>query len=260
MSWVRRLRFLVCRFYWENQIRLGAFLSYQSSFLMRWKMRFGESQVLACVFGGEVDFMGGGDHPVTVIARAGKRLSRLELYECEPSDGEDCLDRGRFQLVKDVEAQPVLGSGVHIFITSDRDRGKRYFVRAYDDRGRHRDSSFVVSKIEELPTTRREETLSVQPGYPPVFTWPAPEDDNYWISFLMIVDPEKEKLVTGVYSWANRWAFPFVTKVPYYYHDSIPVPSLEPGRPYMATYLAVDREGWIPYLDHATVERPPAEG
>ena len=253
---VFRAWFLAHRFYWENMIRLGAFLSYQSSFFMRWKLNFGESQVLACVFGGDVAFMGGRDHPVTIIVRTGKRLSGLELYECDASDGRDCLDKANFVLVDDATAMPVLGSGVHFFVTSDRTSGKSYFVRAYDENGRPRDSGFVVAKIEELPTAVREQTLATRPGYPPSFAWPAPKDENYWISFVMIVDPESQQLVTGVYSWATTWTFPFVTKVPFYYHDAIPIPSLEAGKTYMATYLAIDREGWIPYIDSVEVRRP----
>jgi hypothetical protein len=133
--------------------------------------------------------------------------------------------------------------------------GKSYFVRAYDDNGRSRDSGFVVSEIEELPAAVREQALTVKPGYPPSFSWPAPEDENYWISFVRIVHPDTQELVTGVYSWATTWTFPFVTKVPYYYHDAIPVPSLEPGKSYITTYLAIDREGWIPYIDSVQIRR-----
>lgn len=32
--------------------------------------------------------------------------------------------------------------------------------------------------------------------------------------------------------------------------------ALEPGEPYQAVYFAIDREGWIPYLNMLPVERP----
>lgn len=71
----------------------------------------------------------------------------------------------------------------------------------------------------------------------------------------MIFSAKTMRLKTGIYSWANRWRFPFVNRDPYYYHDALPVPSLEPGELYQAVYFAIDREGWIPYPDMLPVER-----
>ena len=74
-----RLAFLIRRFYWENFIRLGAFLSCQSSFFLRRKLRFGRENILACAFGGEVEFLGKDSHPITILVRAGDQIDGLEL-------------------------------------------------------------------------------------------------------------------------------------------------------------------------------------
>ena len=249
-----RLRFLFHRFYWENFIRFGAFLSYESSFFLRWKLRFGRENILACAFGGEMELLGRDKHPVTILVRAGDRIGGLELFECDPDTGDDCFDKSHYTRV-DCPAIPIFGNGIHMFVTGETAGRKSYFVRGYqgDD---IRDTTLVFSKIDEHPTVRRERVLGIDRSYPPTFTWLPPEDGNYWISFLMVFSTGSMKLVTGIYSWANRWRFPFVNRVPYYYHDALPVPALEPGEPYQAVYFAIDREGWIPYLDMVPVERP----
>ncbi|MDP6349500.1 MAG: hypothetical protein QF719_11490 [Chloroflexota bacterium] len=132
---------------------------------------------------------------------------------------------------------------------------KSYFVRGY--RGDEvRDTTLVFSKIDEQPTVRRERALTAGSGRTPTFTWPEPQNGNYWISFLMVHTAKSMKLITGIYSWANRWRFPFVNRVPYYYHGALPVPALEAGEGYGAVYFAIDREGWIPYLDTMMLEGP----
>ncbi len=249
-----RLTFLVYRFYWENFIRLGAFFSYQSSFFLRWKLRFGRENILACAFGGEVELLGKDSHPVTIIVRAGDRIGNLELFECDPDLGHDCYNKSHYTRA-DYPAVPILGNGIHMIVTGETAGRKSYFVRGYQG-DKVRDTTLVFSKIDQHPTVRREGALSVDGAYPPTFTWPEPRDSDYWISFLMIFSPATMRLKIGVYSWANRWRFPFVNRAPYYYHDALPVPTLEPGEPYQAVYLAIDREGWIPFLDMVPVERP----
>ena len=249
-----RLRFLLYRFYWESFIRLGAFLSYQSSFFLRWKLRFGRENILACAYGGQVDLLGKSDHPVTIMVRAGDRIENLQLFECDPARGLDPYNRSHYTRT-DLPAEPVLGNGIHMFVTGETAGRKSYFVRGFQGDA-IRDTTLVFSKIEEQPTVRRPGVLEIDRAYSPTFTWPAPRDGNYWISFLMVFSTSRMRLVTGVYSWATRWRFPFVNRVPYYYHDALPVPSLDPDDTYQAVYFAIDREGWIPYLDTVPVQRP----
>jgi hypothetical protein len=249
-----RARFLLRRLYWENFIRLGAFLSYQSSFFLRWKLRFGRENILACAYGGTVDLLGKQEHPVTIMVRAGDRITNLELFECDPDAGLDAFNRDHYTKA-DCVGMPVLGGGIHMFVTEETTGRKSYFVRGHRG-GEVRDTTLVFTKIDEQPTVRREGALTADSGHTPTFTWPEPQDGNYWISFLMVHTAKSMKLITGIYSWANRWRFPFVNRVPYYYHDALPVPALEAGEEYGAVYFAIDREGWIPYLDTMMLEGP----
>ena len=69
------------------------------------------------------------------------------------------------------------------------------------------------------------------------------------MSLLLVSDVEQDELVSGVYSHGRYWTFPNVARVPFYYHRPAPQPAIEPGRSYAATYVAVDRDGWIAYVD-----------
>ncbi len=77
---------------------------------------------------------------------------------------------------------------------------------------------------------------------------------DLWVSFLLVVRLATMCMITGVYFWATSRRSPFINRVPYYYHDLKPAPTLEPGDTYEATYMAVDREGWIPYIDSRMFE------
>ena len=123
-----RLAFLIRRFYWENFIRLGAFLSYQSSFFLRRKLRFGRENILACTFGGEVEFLGKDSHPITILVRAGDQIDGLELFECDPGLGNDCYNKSHYTRV-DYPVIPIFGNGLHMFVSDETAGRKSYFVR-----------------------------------------------------------------------------------------------------------------------------------
>ena len=106
-----------------------------------------------------------------------------------------------------------------------------------------------MAKIDDQPTTRQPGTLDAGISGRPELRWSAFTEPDLWISFLMVVRPATMSMITGIYSWTTSWRFPFINRVPYYYHDPTPAPTLEPGETYEATYMAVDLDGWIPYID-----------
>ena len=69
--------------------------------------------------------MGQRKDPVTIMARAGKKIESLELYECDPSSGKACLDKSEFTRVDGVPIMPVFGGGIHMISTTEFTGGKR---------------------------------------------------------------------------------------------------------------------------------------
>ena len=220
---------------------------YRNRWLRRLQLRYVENKVLACAFGGEVEFLGGRDHPVTLLARSGRDVERYALYECEPASSRRWARGTAFRRVDGVEVTPIAGMGLHKFVTTNRSDDRRYFVRATAG-ARVYDSNVVRAKIGSQPTVRQAEILAANRVNPPSFSWP-PVGGRGAVSLLLVSDVEQDELVSGVYSHGRYWTFPNVARVPFYYHRPAPQPAIEPGRSYAATYVAVDRDGWIAYVD-----------
>ncbi|MCZ6544855.1 MAG: hypothetical protein O6913_04005 [Chloroflexi bacterium] len=251
-----RIRFHATRTLMDGALRLAVAASGPSDRIWRWKNRRADGMVMACGFGGPAELLDIPEYPVTILARVGAGTERLELYDWDASSSPGSgLHRSDFALVPDLPAAPMFGpGGIHMFMTQDRGGDKHYFVRAYRD-GKPHDSDIVFSKIDSQPTQRRDAALEVSTASAPSFAWPN-SDGDVWTSFLMVLEGPERRLVTGIYSWDDRWTFPDIRRVPYFYHPETPRPQLSPGVDYEAVYVAVDRDRWITFLDSAKFTVP----
>lgn len=242
-----RARFLARRRVRDGLLRLAVAASGPSDRVWRAKNRIADGLVMASALGGPAGLFDIPDYPTTILARAGGHVERLELFAAAPGSG---YRRSDFSQVDGVAPAPMFGrGGIHMFMTTDRVGGMRYFVRAWIDGTAH-DSDVALSKIESAPTVRRAGALQLQrDSGSATFSWPRFREPGLWTSFLLVLQGPERLMTTGVYSWDERWRFPDVRHVPFFYHPTAPPPSLTPGSDYEAVYVAIDRDRWIPYLD-----------
>ena len=73
--------------------------------------------------------------------------------------------------------------------------------------------------------------------------------DRLQRAFLLVLHGADNRLMTGISTWDNRWTCPHVDRVPLYYHDPEPAPSMQPGKSCEAIYFAVGHDGWITIAD-----------
>ncbi len=237
----------------RSAIRMAVWLSYRNRFLRRRVLRMADGMVMACAFGGRLQFLGQGRHPVTILVRAGADVDRFELFAADPVDGQPCLDRAAFARVIDAVVAPAFGAGIHRIVTDNHTVDRSYFVRVHVD-GRTRDSDIIRAKIASQPTRSDPDALRSDDNAAPTFTWQPSHGGDTWMSFLLVTrapdQPDANRsLLTAVYSRATAWTFPDVRRVPFYYHPLTPAPRLQPGDEYEVTRLAIDSDGWITDLD-----------
>jgi len=229
------------RFY-ESFVRLGAELSYRSGVARTAKMTLGNKMLLACCYGGINNFMSNGKAPVSIMFRPALGSKNFVLMECKPSAKNLCINKNEFEPLKLKSKR--LFDNLYLFTTKNKNKDHKYYIKAENGK-RVITSGLLDSKVSKFPTKRKEGIVK-KLGI--IFSWPPSKEDNFWISFIAILDKNGE-LVTGVYNFANTWKFPDVKYVPYYYHNAKPTPRLKKGEKYKAIYLAIDRQGWIPYID-----------
>ena len=255
-------RFLVGRFVQRAAIRVSARLATHNPIARRAVLRMGRRMVMACAYGGELDLLGRGHHPATILVRGPAAVERFELFECAAAEHANhrCFEKRTYQPLPDAETMPVFGADIHRIVTKNTRDDRHYFVRAHLAGG-SRDSDIMHAKLASQPTRHAAKALRVESGATPTLRWPEQQDRSHWVSFLLvreqrpITDPA---LLTAVYSWATHWSFPDVHRAPFYYHDPDPIPTLLPDRSYEAWWFDVDRDGWITQMDRALLRHDAA--
>ena len=223
-------------------IRLAAFLSYRFALAHRAKMLFGSQFILACTYGGSVDFLKKERESTTILFRPAVKASDFELWQCKPSSENNCKNIDTFQKVS-ATLVPLMQGAMYAFVTDNDTERMHYVVKAKKGK-KAIASGFVVGKMDTMLTQRNDALLKTTKGEEPDFSWPEKQQEPYWISFLLVHD--YTDMITGIYSFLDTWQFPQVAKdVPYYYHERKPVPKLLSGKKHEAVYMAIDREGWV---------------
>jgi hypothetical protein len=232
-------------------LRLAVWGSYAHPVLSRWRLRWADRQVLACVLAGYAGPLAAAG-TITVIARLAGPVSRWELYGCRRTSDRDCRHTSGFSLVDEATGVSMLGHGIHAFSVAAAVAPDHFFVRAHL-RDRHRDSMIVRSKAQRGPTSRRTGALRLAAERPLTVVWDRAADGT-WISFSMILDGDR--MLAGVYTWARRWRVGSVARLPFYYHDAARMPPIDPGRRYTVLRLGIDPDGWVPTVDVLPIEAP----
>lgn len=227
-------------------IKIATRISYKSVLAHRAKMIFGSKFILACVYGGKVDLLKKNEfEPATILFRPAVKATDFELWECRPSRDNDCKAYNSFKKIN-AQLLPIFEGSMYAFITDNYKGRAHYVIKARKGR-RIIASNAVIGKIDTLPSIQKNDILSISKQKEPEFSWSKEQRYPYWISFLLINDGKK--MVTGIYSYLQKWRFPNIdVEVPYYYHEPKPKPRLTRGQTYEAIYMPVDKEGWIPYI------------
>lgn len=223
-------------------IRVAAAISYKSVLAHRAKMLFGSQFILACAYGGKVGILQQGKEPTTILFRPAVKSNKFDLFGCVPGRKGHCKDLGSFHKVK-AKLVPILGGAIYAFVTDNFGKRTHYVVKG--KRGdKTIESGVVLGKMNEAPSIRVDNSLSIKQGQNSIFSWVKRQERPYWISFLLIGNGEK--MITAIYSFLNKWRFPQVgVDVPYYYHEPKPAPQLLNNKTYEAIYMAIDNQGWV---------------
>ncbi|MCH7951573.1 hypothetical protein IH980_02445 [Patescibacteria group bacterium] len=222
-------------------IKFAAKLSYKSSVLQNSKVWFGKQFILACIYGGEAEFLKkSGKEPATILFRPASEVENLELWECSPSV-KNCDKTKNYNKSK-AKLKKLLGGSIYAFITNNFDKHTYYIVKG-KLKGIPIHSTSVVSKLHKDSTKKINKDLKKEKDF---FRWSNSKGSKFWISFLLIA--EGKNMLTAVYTFKNFWNFPSLKNIPYHYHKEHPVPKFKKGKTYKAMYMPVDKEGWIPFM------------